>query len=287
MDDFRSRALHLAAVCRLSELDAAGDAYPEMTLKRLQEEALAQYVGIAVLLDEPLAVTGADVLLRSLIECAAQIAWVTDSAGSEQARGYSARRRALCFELGSVKQFWEPTERSLDEIVTRMQPYIAESIASDPEMARVPGMQRLAPGAFEPEYDAAVAELRSDIGRIETLHAAEGCDCRGHGYQIQSALREMAEGDPLVHIFWKLTSGVAHHLHSGMAAQHVNGPTAAIDDLNRVRGLHFAYASALLLRWSARSFTIVGVPVDRLRIIADEISVEMLRMLGYGRNVQP
>jgi len=124
----------------------AWDDFPDVTYHKLEMLARVQYkAGVALLRDRDLTYA-AEVHVRGLLEFLGHVTYVTGY-DSEEAVG-SARRRALCVEVGMAKGEFNLLHHRLSE----------RSI---------------------PQPDAARAQAKEALEALRELHHDEGCGCRG------------------------------------------------------------------------------------------------------------
>jgi hypothetical protein len=245
----------------ISDLDptfpgpVALDEYPATTLGWLRSSASLTFQATLAVLAIPFCAGEAEILARTLIEGFAHAAYIYDGSGDESSKQRTARCRAICLELGIAKQ-------RMKEITSRLM---------------------MPTGADRSLLQEGVSET---LARIETLHAAEGCTCRGRGFQVQRTLSDLAAFGPagaIIHDEWFMYSGAAHSfMPSRIYSQTAEGQTL-------VGGPIRFGARAMLLKLAVDILHLLGICVlvtndaprsalDRLRFwVAEYTEIPPLR----------
>lgn len=96
----------------VKDLDpAALDSYPDLTVIKIERQSTVEFRAAVALLHDPILAYGAEILGRSLIEGAGQMWRIY---GRKNSSVVSRRRRAICFEFGSIssqKRALDPSRR--------------------------------------------------------------------------------------------------------------------------------------------------------------------------------
>lgn len=157
------------------------DDHPAVTLGALRTAALLQYGAILTLTAQPDVAGEAEILLRSLIEALAHVAWIHEGVGGRIRDERDAGARAICFDLG----------------IAHRRAYDAQGFLVDE-----PGDRR-----------TLIAMANEALDDARKRHAATGCQCRGYRLQTQHVLRALAldNGSRQIHDAWIMGSGAAHN----------------------------------------------------------------------------
>lgn len=201
-------------------------------------------------------------VLRSLIECVAQVQWVVDAVGDDGAASRTLRTRALCLELG-VKVAQRDS--------MRVQRDAVGVLMAQPGIERLPRLAGLdtavlqalqlddGPGVTASDVLASIREFTgraaegADMTAVRDRHAATGCRCRGRRWgQAQQTLKR---SNHLMGPFWQLTWSL------GASVDHALAPIAyelSVDPsfaliLTRVRFQMLMVATQALVDGTARS----------------------------------
>ncbi|HEX2714783.1 MAG TPA: hypothetical protein VHM88_21560 [Candidatus Acidoferrales bacterium] len=170
--------------------------YPARTVIGIERQATVEFRGSLVLLRDPILAYNGEILMRSLLEAAGQVWRIYGTARSSEA---SRRRRAICFEFGSITAIYRasrPRRNKTGKLLPSTRRYSTK------------------------EGRASIRERYADIKSLHDQTCPSGC-AGTSGSQISESLSNMSKRHTSlrwVSSLWEVTSMVAHQtLQRGLA----------------------------------------------------------------------
>ncbi len=166
------------------------EGYPSLTLIRLERQVTLEMRGAVDLLRNPLLAWNGEILNRALLETMAQIFRIY---GHKRASLKNRRRRAICFEFGSIAAIRRSISPRRDKVGRRLPSRLGFSTA---------------------ESRASIRERYKDLNSLHDLTCPPGC--RGTSYRgVGDTLLRLSRRHREVNWAWPLyevTSQTAHQM---------------------------------------------------------------------------